>query len=261
MNDTAIKASLNSLEPVDLDSLSSVRLMNRIETKYLFSATKLGDLINHLDGKYKVLEIDSLRSFPYLTTYMDTFDYLFYNQHIRGEYERHKIRYRKYEVTGISFLEVKKKTNKRRTIKWRIENNLLADSFDDQAGVFIEKHSNINSLQLKPVIENRFTRATFMSIETKERITIDYDISFRDLSSGRIIEIPFLAVAELKKESYSQFSNFTGIIKHFNIYPKRFSKYCVGSAILNDKLKRNILKQKLLLLNRIENEYISSIGN
>ena len=77
-----------------------------------------------LSNHYQVLEINNMRILPYSTTYLDTSDYLFYYQHVRGEFERYKLRYRKYEATNESFLEIKKKTNKGRTIKWRIENKL-----------------------------------------------------------------------------------------------------------------------------------------
>ena len=111
------------MNPVSLDAISDVRLMNRIEIKYVFSTSKLTDLVALLGKHYHVLEICNMRILPYSTTYLDTEDYLFYNQHVRGEFDRHKIRYRKYEATEESFLEIKKKTNKGRTIKWRIADN------------------------------------------------------------------------------------------------------------------------------------------
>jgi hypothetical protein len=261
MHSDEIINALSSLDPIGLEAMGSVKLMNRFDTKYLFSVRKLADLIYHLDGKYKVLDIGSLRVFPYHTTYMDTTDYLFYNQHVRGELERHKIRYRKYESTGNSFLEIKRKTNKRRTIKWRIENKLLSGSFDDQAITFISEHLSVNSLMVKPVLINRFTRATLIGLESKERITIDYNISFSEPNNGIQAEMPYLTIVELKKEGYSPSSPFNNLIKQLNIYPTGFSKYCTGNAILNDVLRRNRIKPKLLLLNKIENEYIRSYCN
>ncbi|HUX57639.1 MAG TPA: polyphosphate polymerase domain-containing protein [Bacteroidales bacterium] len=261
MNDTQIRNSLNSLVPIGLDSITSVRLMNRIEIKYVFPANKIGDLINLLDSKYKVLEINKLRAFPYLTTYMDTPDFLFYNQHLRGEFGRYKIRYRKYESMDSSYLEIKMKTNKRRTIKSRIENNLVSGTFDDQAVNFISKHLPVNSTLIKPVLINRFTRITLIGLDLKERITIDYNISFEELTRGGQAEMPYLAIVELKKKGQSPSSDFKKLIKLLNIYPPGFSKYCIGSASLNDLLKKNMLKPKLLLLNKIENEYNKFISN
>lgn len=256
-----IDSALSLINPISLDEMISVPLMNRTDTKFVFSVSRLPDLINLIDGRYRVLEIDHLRTFPYNTTYLDTPEYLFYNQHITGKLERHKIRYRRYETTGTSFLEIKKKTNKRRTIKYRIENNLLQGSFDDPAVNFINEHSPINSMLIKPVLINRFTRATLIRLESKERITIDFNISFTELTNGEQIEMPYLTIVELKKESGTAFSPFNNLIKQLGIYPTGFSKYCIGNAILNDVLRKNRIKPKLLLLKKIENEYIRSFGN
>lgn len=250
------ESALSFIKPISLNEMSTVRLMNRTDTKFVFSVSRLPGLINLIDGSYRVLEIEHLRTFPYITTYFDTPEYLFYNQHITGKLERYKIRYRRYEATGTSFLEIKKKTNTRRTIKCRIENNLLPGSFDDSAVNFIREHSPINSMLIKPVIINRFTRATLIRLESKERITIDFNISFSEITHGRQIEMPYLTIVELKKESGTPRSPFNNLIKQLGIYPTGFSKYCIGSAILIDVQRKNRIKPKLLLLNSIENEYI-----
>ena len=247
--------AISSLDPIGLDAIGSVRFMNRFDTKYVFSIKKIGDLISILDGKYKVLHINNLRTFPYHTTYFDTPDYMFYYQHLRGELERNKIRYRKYENTGTSFLEIKKKTNKRRTIKWRILNKHSPGSFDDPAVDFIREYLPINLTLLKPVLINRFTRTTLIGLESNERITLDYNISFSETANGEQTELPYLAVVELKKEGFSRCSLFNNLIKQLNIHPTGFSKYCIGNAILNDFLRKNMIKPKLLLLNKIENKY------
>jgi hypothetical protein len=233
-------------------------LMNRVETKYLFSAGKLVELINLLDKRYKVLEINNLRLLPYETIYMDTPDHLFYNQHVRGKLERNKIRYRKYESTGEIFLEIKKRTNKGRTIKWRIENNPGPGSFDDPAIDFLHKHISTDSTLVKPNLINRFTRTTLIGLESKERITLDYNISYSEPHGKRKIFMPYLAIVELKKEGYSNTSNFHSLIKYLNIRPIGFSKYCAGIAVLDESIKRNMIKSKMLLFDKIENEYIGS---
>lgn len=261
MHNGEMMTALSTLNPIGLDAIGCVRVMNRIEIKYVFSAGKLTDLIDLLDGKYKVLEIGNMRTLPYHTTYMDTPDFLFYNQHVRGELERHKIRYRKYEFTGDSFLEIKKKTNKRRTIKRRIVNNFKSGSFDDQAESFMSEHLPVKSTLLRPVLINRFTRATLIGLESKERITIDYNISFSDPTREVQTEMSYLAIVELKKEGYTECSHFNNLIKQLNIHPTGFSKYCTGNAILNDKLRKNMIKPTLLLLKKIENEYIRFHSN
>ncbi len=250
-----VEASLRRLKPVSLEALGSVSLMNRIEVKYLLNFSKVSTLIDLLADRYQALEIGNRRLFPYSSTYMDTADYLFYSQHVQGKFDRFKIRYRRYESTDLSFLEVKKRTNKGRTIKWRIEKRADDGFFDPQSKGFIEEHSPVTADSIRPVLINRFSRITLAGIESRERITIDFNIAFSDFNGNASFSFPWLAIAEFKKESYSDSSYFRSLIKNVNAYPTTFSKYCVGSSLLNNSLKKNVLKRKLLLIKKIENEY------
>jgi hypothetical protein len=254
-----IKYILNSFAPVSLEKMDNVRLMDRIDTKYILTASKVSDLLELMKEGYRVLEINGHSISSYNTTYLDTPDYLFFNQHVTGRIERSKVRFRTYNSTGITFLEIKRKTKKERTVKWRIENNLDDDNCNEKAIKFIGKHIPCNSELLIPVIKNDFKRITLVGIEVPERITIDLDLSFSG-NDGQICELPFIAVAELKSEGLAIRSPFTGIVKRLSIYPSGFSKYCVGSAIIYDIPRRNILKPTLLYINKIENEYNRSIS-
>jgi hypothetical protein len=115
-------------------------------------------------------------------------------------------------------------------------------------------------LDLQTVLDNKFTRITLAGIETRERITLDFDISFSTAGTNSI-ELPFLAIAELKSDGYPRKSQFTGVIRGMGIKPTGFSKYCIGTALLKDIPRKNILKPKLLLLKKIENEYLKSCGS
>lgn len=256
-----IISALSSLYPIGLEAIGSAKFMNRIDTKYVLPVRKIVDLLDLLDGKYKVLEIANMRALPYHTIYMDTPDYFFYNQHVKGKLARHKIRYRRYEITNTSFLEVKMTTNKRRTIKWRIENQFIPGSFDSSAIDFIGEHLDINTSIIKPVLVNRFTRSTLIGLDSNERITIDHNISYSETINGIKAEMPYLAIVELKREGSFSASPFKSIMKQLNTYPTGFSKYCIGNAILNDPQRKNRLKPKLLLLNSIENEQNKSFHN
>ena len=256
---TEIRKILTSFEPIGLGEMDNVELMNRVETKYVFSSAELTTLLNHLSRSYKVLEIEDLCIFPYHTTYLDTSDHIFYMQQIRGKLSRHKIRYRRYESSGISFLEIKKKTNKNRTIKWRIENRLVTNLPDKDAALFIGEYLPEYLSDLRPVLINGFNRITLVGIDCRERVTLDFGLVFSN-PEGKKSEFPFLAIAELKREKYSCASPFLNVMKQIGIKPNGFSKYCVGSALVNEMPRKNILKYNLLLINKIENEYIKSAG-
>jgi hypothetical protein len=259
-NEEMIKA-LTRLKPVRLAAMDCVRFMNRTDIKYVFPAYKLSELIQNLQGRYKVLEINKFKIHLYTTTYYDSPEYLFYNQHLNGQLPRHKIRIRKYESTGESFLEVKTKTNKNKTLKNRLDFNSFTGSWDTNHADFINEHLSLDPINLKPVLINNFIRTTLLSFATIERITLDFNLSFTDFSSGTFIEMPYLAIAELKKEGGSASSVFNDILKNMSIYPAGFSKYCIGAALLNNSLKKNILKPKLLKIKSIENESFESYNN
>lgn len=260
-NDQDILESLKSLDPISLEEINSDSLMDRVEVKYILSVKKLSHLIDLMKDNYFVLEIKNTRALPYYSTYLDTSEYLFYNQHSRGELARHKIRYRKYEINGDSFLEIKMRSNKNRILKWRIESTFQPGGYDENALSFIKEYLPVDSSLLKPVLINRFNRITVAGKGSDERITFDYNINFTDPATGLFTEMPYLAVVELKKPVFSHRSLFNSLVKQMHIYPEGFSKYCTGSAILKDELKKNMVKPKILILNRIENEYIKSINN
>ncbi len=69
---------INSFDTIPLYKMSKVGLMNRIDTKYVFSLEILPALLNKLRAKYQVMEINQDRIFPYVTTYLDTNDFLFF---------------------------------------------------------------------------------------------------------------------------------------------------------------------------------------
>lgn len=248
---------LKSFTPVALSEMDGVKLMNRVETKYVFCSVRLPELLNLLNQNFRVLEIDDIRNFPYCTTYLDTTDFFFFTQQVRGKLTRHKVRYRRYEATGVSYLEIKRKTNKKRTVKWRIENLLKPDSPDKEAIKFIKKYLPDGLADLHPVLINGFTRITLVGNKCMERITIDYDLTFAS-PFGKISGFPFLAIAELKREKHSSISPFGTAMKEMGLQPRSFSKYCVGSALIMDMPRKNILKPNLLLINKIENEYFTS---
>jgi hypothetical protein len=243
----------NRFEPINLYELDTVQLMNRFDTKFVFPAYRLSDIIKMTGDNYKILEINKQRSFQYNTTYFDTINHSFFHHQMTGKLERQKVRYRVYESTGSSFLEVKRKTNKNRTIKWRIQNNQTDGFFDDEAMSFLAGHLPKDYLNIKPVLVNRFSRLTLVNFKTPERITFDFDM-FYNAGNGRNIRLPFLAIVELKNEGYYGQSPFIKIMKKQSLRPVSFSKYCIGSALLYDLPRKNMLKETFLRLKKIENE-------
>lgn len=246
---------LASIQSIGLKELESVKLMDRIDTKYVVSAKRIPDILLQMNGDYKALEINNIKSLPYLTKYYDTCDYLFYNQHVTSRAERYKIRFRTYKTTETTFLEIKKHTRKNRTVKWRIESDLSRyDSFDTCAVDFLTSHMPDIPQFLKSSLSNSFRRVTLTCHDNNERITIDFDLKFSD-ENGKTIQLPWLSIIEHKRNKAIEGSKFAGILKQQMIHPVGFSKYCMGVSLLYENARRNKMKEKLILISKIENEY------
>lgn len=254
---TSIEEILKGFEPVELDALGDLRYMNRIDTKYLFSVSKLPELLLSIRAEYKALEIEKIRKFSYKTVYFDTPDLHFYNQHVTGKMNRSKVRIRTYESNGLTFLEVKQKSNKGRTSKSRLEKEPGDMNHIEQSRLFLNELISSNAEKLKAVINTGFTRITLVNFEKSERITIDYNLVWNNLK-GETVNMPFLAIAEIKSEKSTSQSPFFIHLKKQGVRSTGFSKYAMGMAIVNGAPKQNNLKPKLLLIKKIRDEFIGN---
>lgn len=254
-SESTLVNTLSGFTPISLPEMDGCAFMNRVDTKFVFPISKLHGLLNALKNHYRVLEINGKRNFPYCSTYLDTPDYYFFNQHLRGIPNRYKVRYRVYEATGVSYLEVKFKHKNNRTLKWRVKNELLGTRLNGDALQFLFGYIQDNANSVAPVLVNRFQRITLVGIRTRERITFDYNISFSD-NSNTLIELPYLAIAELKRDGQSGSSPFLSAVKSMMIRPSGFSKYCVGTALLKPIARLNLVKPKIHLLNKIKHDQV-----
>ena len=67
--DNRIYQLLSRLEPITLEQMSGIRLMNRTDTKFVTSKEKLIQLLEMAQGKYYAQSIDGNRIARYITTY------------------------------------------------------------------------------------------------------------------------------------------------------------------------------------------------
>lgn len=248
----SIQQILTSFKSVTLADLDSVSLMNRQDTKYVFSVKKLPAVLQKLSMYYAILEIDNLRLMSYSNIYFDTDDFMFYTKHHNGHLNRHKIRNRQYDDSNIAFCEVKFKSNKSRTEKKRKGISELFEEFDDVAKAFLAKLSPIESEQLSAKLFMHFDRITLVHKNWKDRCTIDLNLKAN--TKERAFEYKNVVIAEIKQEKFSPQSDFNQVLKSEKIYPMGFSKYCISMAKVYPELKQNNFKIKITHLNKIINE-------
>lgn len=244
-----ISELLESFETISLDEMDSVKLMNRVDTKFAFSIQEFKSMLHELNSDYKVLFIEGTRTPFYESLYLDDNSFNFFKDHHRGKANRFKVRFRKYVESNLSFLEIKEKI-KGRTVKKRIKVEKIPDELEQAHISFIESVIP-QKYDLHPVMWNSFYRITLVNKTRNERLTLDFDLKFK--WNNEIHHFDRLVIAELKQESIERESMFFKLMKKRGIRPYRLSKYCIGSIELygTPYLKFNRFKKKLLHLKRI----------
>lgn len=234
---------LPSFNTINLKNIEQVKLMNRIDTKYWFHTDKLSEILEEAKAFYNILEIEGKTILSYSSTYFDTeFDSM-YTAHHNGKLNRFKVRQRTYLDSGISFLEIKRKSNKGRTIKSRIATENHTFQFNDEEALFLSDNCPFTSEHLKPAISNTFKRITLVGKELDERCTIDFNLSFS--TNGQRKELNNLSIIEIKTDGLPSQSKLAGILLNRGIKKSGFSKYCIGRALLGGALKTNAFKPRL----------------
>lgn len=245
---TSIEDILDAYPTITLEEMKGVRLMNRIDTKYVTTESMLLRLLERASGMYKVQVIDGMRNMPYHTVYYDTDATEMYSSHLHGKLTRQKVRERVYENDGTGFLEIKLKNNRGRTRKKRVEMN----THDDRKRDFINQWSRHDYSLLTPKLENRFSRVTLVDLKGTERITIDTSLRFHHLETDRNRDLSGLVIIEVKRDGRVR-SDFIDILREFRVKEQGFSKYCIGMALTDSSLKYNRFKPRLRLIEKILN--------
>ena len=240
---------LNHFQTVSLDDLDRVRLLDRQDTKFIFNQIDLPHILEKIKPFYKILEINNDRVYTYDTTYFDTDDFLFYVQHHNGSRNRFKVRFRRYSSNKKSFFEIKIKNNKDRTIKKRLNVDEINKDLGDQERDLVSKITGLSANQLTPKLDLEFSRITLTDNNFNERLTIDANLSAKNGTSNKLFDQ--LIIAEIKQNKYNPKSDFIRILRNLKIQEMRFSKYCMGLLHVNNNLKYNRFKPRLVQINKI----------
>ena len=250
-----VNVILNSMTPISLEAMNEVRLMNRIDTKYLFTRESLLKVLAEVSQHYYVQEIDGRRMASYRTVYCDTTDLIMYHIHHNKKLNRDKVRFRSYVDSGISFCEVKHKSHKGRTKKERIK--IVSEDFlslsSEMVRDFLAAAQPYPVDMLRPSLETVFDRITLVNKEKTERLTMDCNLRFHNCQTAGEDNMGSLVVVELKQDG-RHYSHFKEVLSRLRIKPFKMSKYCIGICLTNDSVKRNRFKPKLRAIERLKNE-------
>ena len=230
-------------EPISLAEMDGVKLMNRVDAKFLVPLKMLPALLEDLRPHYRLLEINGHRMCDYETLYFDTPDLQFYHDHQAGRLNRYKIRQSNSQITKTIMRELKIKNNKGRTIKTTIPNQTVVHTaLSEEMKVFLNHQIPFDSTALVPVLWVDYTRLTLVNRTTAERLTLDLNLTFRHEGNRKSYEQ--LVVAEVKQDSLKR-SVFLDLMKSYRLRQGSLSKYCLGIISLNKTVKHNRFKEKL----------------
>lgn len=243
-----LKKIADQFKGISLDDTSTkVALLERIDSKYILTNEMLPSILRACQEEYQILEVNQNRLCKYETIYYDTTALDYYHAHHAGHLNRIKIRIRKYIDSDTRYLEVKHKNNKGLTRKTR--KPLMYDEIDCLLRLKDPEFMNISSMikeNIQESVQIDYTRITMVNIHTKERVTIDIDLSFKNKTTER--ELKNYVVAEVKQYK-SKPSFFKSLMKKESIREGTMSKYCLGITQLYSKVKKNHFK---LIINKID---------
>lgn len=228
---------LAAFEPISLAELNKAALLDRVEVKYVMPVQVLASILAQVRPAYSVLEIEGQRRNHYRTLYYDTPDFAMFRRHHMGAADRYKVRARQYVESQYTFLEIKHKTKKKRTVKSRVPTAELATHLNGEAEEFLHSHCPYGAGELEPKLWNAYTRITLASKTACERVTLDLDLRFDWL--GRRTSLPGLAIAEVKQEAHGASSPFVALMRRHGVRRTSFSKYCLGVSLLHPHVRHN----------------------
>jgi hypothetical protein len=244
-----LKLELNKFETITLSEMDDVKLMSRTDTKFVFNFSRIPEFLEKLSQFYRVLSIDGNLIHDYKSLYFDTEDRKFYIEHHNRRVNRNKVRFREYVGSGLTFLEIKLKNNKGKTIKKRIKVDLISESITEKQQKYINKIVGY-PIEVSAKQWINFSRVTFVHKTQKERLTMDINLTFNNKKDeGGLRNI---VIAEVKQERMSRSSDFMRVAKEMSILPMRLSKYCISSMQLYPELKQNRFKEKQLFINKLK---------
>lgn len=249
----ALDDILQKFKPITLGEMDSVKLLNRVDTKYVISTAQFLDVLPEMANEYRILEVNNMRTARYRSLYFDTENLDYYLHHHNGYPNRYKVRIRRYIDSDLCFLEIKHKV-KGRTDKSRIRIDDFELDLSENSIAFINQIIP-ETQRLHPALWNSFKRITLVNQELQERITFDIGLHFKkDIHSSEDIGYEDIIIAEIKQERENRNSPIMKALKARGIRKARVSKYCIGMGLTKPSIKKNKFKKKYLLIEKISKD-------
>lgn len=231
-------AHADHLPPIDLAELvERAALLTRVDRKYVVPVRSAAELVGSLPATTRVLDIDGRREFGYRSVYLDTPEHESYLVSGRSRRRRWKVRTRSYLDTGSTWLEVKTRVARGRTLKQRIAHPDAEETggLTWSGATFV---SGILSAEVaaavRPALVTAYRRSTLYLPASDSRVTVDTELGWTALRNAADLDRPALAIVETKTGSTP--SEADRLLWAHGHRPVRISKYGVGMAALDPAL-------------------------
>lgn len=237
----SLEDAVHRLEPIGLDEvIREAALQTRVDRKFLLTGAQFTALTDTLGSRFRILEIEGLRTFRYESVYFDTPDFDQFRAHRQGRRRRYKVRSRTYLDTGLSMFEVKTKDRRGATVKHRLpqmpqEGGLLTSRAQAFLAEVLASEYGLRAPNLLPVLDSSYVRGTFVNPEDGERLTCDVDLVYAN--DRKQLRGPDLVVVETKSANGRGAADRA--LAGLGIRPVSMSKYCIGMALLHPELPAN----------------------
>ena len=259
---TSITNCLQDMAPITLEEMDAVKLMNRIDSKYVVNEETLLRMLEEAGrAGYRVLVSEGERISPYDSVYYDTAGLTMFYLHHNRRLVRQKVRTRCYVNSGDTFLEIKRKNNHGRTSKKRLEipsGHLLDFACIPEACEYLSAHSWFRAPELSPSARTRFSRITLVNPALTERLTIDTRLFFENFRSGVDTTLQDAVIVELKQDGRAD-SQMKKILLALRVKPLRVSKYCMAVTLTDPTARAGRFKVKVRAIEKIIGKKLTSL--
>lgn len=227
--DFIASGALDRFPAMDLRTLDSTPLFSRFDTKFICPAQRVDDLLSLLPDNFSILENAGSRVTSYQSLYLDTPDLQFYKMHLFGRSSRLKVRWRTYGTDPRAYLEVKQRTPRGETKKFRLKEQELPSCLQPRHLEFLGRFTQLGPT-LNPSMEIQYQRITLLAADIGVKWTVDHSLHMKGPQGTA--SFPGAAIIEIKHRSRTPSFEMRELLRKSHLRQIPISKYALGVASL-----------------------------
>lgn len=259
---TVFDTQLKDFQALTLTELNSqASFLKRIDKKFLLTKNQLSEILQDLQKDFQVLEIAGKKVFSYDNIYMDTKNYLFYNQHQDKFKTRTKIRTRLYKDSDMAFFEFKQKINgvtQKFRYQFPSEEHGIMTKWKKRFFEWVWQsmyQGTPDAPHIFPAMQTKYKRITLVEKEWTERLTIDFSMKTLDLRDEDSKTVSFKNVVIIESKSLWENCKSWKIMEKYNIpEAKSCSKYALGIVYAGIAKKHDTFQNTIEKMEEIKKE-------